>query len=101
MALLDRMVIYQKQKMVDQYQPDEIFGKFDPRRLDLNLYELFGPPNTRNLKKQQRYQQRGSSGVWNDEKEFLTPILPGPKTMSMVQHEAPPEPATSFKQILV
>lgn len=84
MALLDRMVVYQKQKMVEQYQPDEIFGKFDPRRLDLNLYELFGPPNTRNLKKQQLYQaQRGSSGVWNDEKEFLTPV-PGPKTVSIL-----------------
>lgn len=55
MGLLDRMVIYQKQKKVEEYQPDEIFGKFDPRRLDLNLYELFGPPNTRNMKKQQRY----------------------------------------------
>lgn len=39
--------------------------------MDLNLFELFGP--TRNNRKLNRYQKRGSSAVWNDDKEFLTP----------------------------
>jgi hypothetical protein len=53
------------------YNADQIFGKFDPRQMDLNLFELFGP--TRNNRKVNRYQKRGSSAVWNDDKEFLTP----------------------------
>ena len=89
MQLLDRMVIFQK-KNPDKYSADVIFGKFDPRRLDLNMYELFGPPNSRNLKKQHRYNNRGSPGVWNDEKEFLTPIPIGngkAHNPHLVQHE--------------
>jgi hypothetical protein len=44
MELLDRMVIYQK-KNPEIYSEDCIFGKLNPRQLELNLFELFGPPN--------------------------------------------------------
>ena len=73
MKLLDRMVMFQKKNSTGAYNIDEIFGKFNPRQLELNLFELFGPPNARNIKKQNRYGKRGSSAIWNDEKEFLTP----------------------------
>jgi len=73
MKLLDRMVMFQKKNSTGAYNIDEIFGKFNPRKLELNLFELFGPPNARNIKKQNRYGKRGSSAIWNDEKEFLTP----------------------------
>ena len=52
MKLLDRMVMYQK-KNPQIYDPDQIFGKFDPRQLELNLFELFGP--ARSQKKANRY----------------------------------------------
>ena len=64
MQLLDRMVMYQKRNK-EIYNVEQIFGKFDPRRLELNLFELFGP--TRNNRKVQKYQKRGSSAVWNDD----------------------------------
>ena len=72
MKLLDRMVMYQKRN-TKEYNVDMIFGKLNPRQLELNLFELFGAPNTRNIKKQNRYGKRGSSAIWNDDKEFLTP----------------------------
>jgi hypothetical protein len=39
--------------------------------MELNLFELFGA--ARSQKKANRYQKRGSSAIWNDDKEFLTP----------------------------
>jgi hypothetical protein len=57
--LLDRMVIYQK-KNPSLYDTDKIFGKFNPKALELNLHELFGA-QIRNLKKQMRFNKRGSS----------------------------------------
>ena len=50
---------------------DKIFGKFNPRALELNLFELFGP--TKSHRKMGKYMNRGSSAIWNDDKEFLTP----------------------------
>ena len=73
MELLDRMVIYQK-KNPEIYSEDCIFGQLNPRQLELNLFELFGPPNYKNARKQNRYHKRGSSAIWNDDNEFLTPI---------------------------
>lgn len=73
MKLLDRMVMFQKKDTNGTYNVDLIFGKLNPRQLELNLFELFGAPNTRNIKKQNRYGKRGSSAIWNDDKEFLTP----------------------------
>jgi len=70
MQLLDRMVLYQK-KHPQIYCTEAIFGKFNPRLLELNLYELFGPPNI--PRKARRYEKRGSSAIWIDEKEFATP----------------------------
>lgn len=72
MKLLDRMVLFQK-RHTQAYNCDTIFGKLNPRLLELNLFELFGAPNARNLKKHNRYNNRGSSAIWNDDKEFLTP----------------------------
>ena len=42
MALLDRMVIYQQKNDAPQIpNADAVFGKFDPRYLELNLNEMF------------------------------------------------------------
>jgi hypothetical protein len=70
MQLMDRIVLYQKRN-TQLYNVDQIFGKFDPRALELNLFELFGP--TKSNRKMGRYMKRGSSAIWNDDKEFLTP----------------------------
>jgi hypothetical protein len=61
------------------------------------MYELFGPPNGRNMKKQHRYNNRGSSGVWNDEKEFLTPIPQG-GGKAYNPHHVQHEEVSSFDQ---
>lgn len=86
MELLDRMVQYQK-KNPNVYSVDHIFGKFDPRQLELNLFELFGPPNSRNQKKNNKYFKRGPSAIWNDEQEFHTPI---PNAAGGKQYIIPP-----------
>ena len=54
------------------YNPDEIFGKFDPRAMDLNLKSIFGPVT--NPKKELRFRRRGESALWNDADEFITPV---------------------------
>ena len=83
MALMDRMVIYQ-QKNPELYDVDKIFGQFNPRQLELNLFDLFGAPNSRNIKKANRYKKRGSSANWNDELEFQTPPpAPGVKKYNL------------------
>lgn len=71
MELLDKMVVFQKKIM----SADKIYGKMDPRRTQFNLREIF--PAARLVlgsRKQKRYDNRGSSAVWNDEHEFATPI---------------------------
>ena len=72
MLLLDRMVRYQ-QHNPETYNPDQIFGNFNPKCLQLSLNELFGPPK-QNYKKALRFNRRGSSAIWNDDQEFQTPI---------------------------
>lgn len=81
MKLLNRVVIYQSTSGTDDggLTPDDVFGKLDPRRLEFNLRELFGDPNIRSFRKQQRFDRRGSSAIWNDGHEFATPIEGGCK----------------------
>lgn len=56
-------------------EPDQIFGKMDPRKLGFNLREVFAEANQYNFnwRKQRRYDNRGSSANWNDDHEFATP----------------------------
>ena len=71
MKLLDKMVLLQ-QKV---HTADQIFGKMDPRKTQFNLREIF--PTVKLVlgsRKQKRFDQRGSSNVWNDDHEFATPI---------------------------
>jgi len=54
MDLLDRMVSYQK-KNPQIYSQDHIFGRLNPKHIGLDLTELFGQPNEKNLRKKNRY----------------------------------------------
>jgi hypothetical protein len=97
------MVMYQKRN-TQTYNSDAIFGKFNPRKLELNLVELFGNPNTRNLKKQNRYHKRGSSAIWNDDHEFLTPVPtppPAQKTQQLTdQTNLNPPQVSNFSHVI-
>jgi hypothetical protein len=50
----------------------------DPRKSQFNLREIFlGMVKlTKGSRKERKYDTRGSSGCWNDDSEFATPIRP-------------------------
>ncbi len=68
MKLLDKMAKYQKENS-QIWNPDLIFGKLKPKDLNFSFNELFGAMQF-NLRKQRKFNKRGSSACWNDDHEF-------------------------------
>ena len=72
MDLLDAVVVHQRR----HFRNEDIFGKMDPRQSQFNLREIFKGmvTLTKGSRKERKYDTRGSSGCWNDDHEFATPI---------------------------
>lgn len=69
MELINKVIAVQKKNM----DPDEVFGKIDPRVLSFEHSMFFGGEGLSNLRKERKFNNRGSSANWNDVLEFATP----------------------------
>jgi len=65
---IEEVYLYQMEKL----NSDEIFGRNCPKDMLVNIRTLFdGMPEPKlGSRKQRRYDNRGSSAIWNDESEF-------------------------------